>query len=126
MGASAVLPVLAAAGFNDVELFGPHAEPNGDFPNVPGHVSNPENPAVFDTIIERAKQIGADLILATDPDCDRVGCAAPVTAEAGSAWDTLTGNQIGALLADYLLERRAAGHAHAASTTSSRRWSPPS
>ena len=60
VGASAVLPALAADGFKDVELFGPHAEPDGDFPNVPGHVSNPENPAVFDTIIERAKQAGAD------------------------------------------------------------------
>ena len=83
VGASAVLPVLAADGFTDVELFGPHAEPDGDFPNVPGHVSNPENPAVFDAIIARAKQAGADLILATDPDCDRIGLAAPLTTEAG-------------------------------------------
>ncbi len=104
VGASAVLPALEAAGFKDVELFGPHAEPSGDFPNVPGHVSNPENPAVFDSIIDRAKQIGADLVMATDPDCDRVGCAAPLTLEPGSAWGCLTGNQIGALLADYLVE----------------------
>ena len=55
VGASAVLPALAADGFNDVEMFGPHAEPNGDFPNVPGHVANPENPAVFD-IDHRAGQ----------------------------------------------------------------------
>ena len=68
-----MLPALAADGFSDVELFGPHAEPNGDFPNVPGHVSNPENPRVFDAIIERAKQTGADLVLASDPDCDRIG-----------------------------------------------------
>ena len=66
-------PALERDGFTDVEVFGPHAEPSGDFPNVPGHVSNPENPAVFDAIIEHAKQIGADLILATDPDCDRIG-----------------------------------------------------
>ncbi|NLX96841.1 MAG: phospho-sugar mutase [Rhodopirellula sp.] len=104
VGASAVMPALEAAGFKDVELFGPHAEPSGDFPNVPGHVSNPENPRVFDAIIDRARQIGADLVMATDPDCDRVGCAAPLTLEAGSAWGCLTGNQIGALLADYLLE----------------------
>ncbi len=114
VGASAVMPALAADGFTDVELFGPHAEPNGDFPNVPGHVSNPENPAVFDIIIERAKQIGADLILASDPDCDRLGAAAPFTRTAGADWKSFTGNQIAALLADYVLSARKKGrHAHA-------------
>lgn len=103
VGCSAVCPALAADGFRDVEVFAPHAAADPDFPNVPGHVSNPENPAVFDAIIERAKQVSADLILATDPDCDRVGCAAPLTYAPGSPWGTLTGNQIGALLADYLL-----------------------
>jgi phosphoglucomutase/phosphomannomutase len=100
------MPALAADGFTDVELFGPHAEPNGDFPNVPGHVSNPENPAVFEIIIERAKQIGADLILASDPDCDRLGAAAPFTRTAGADWKSFTGNQIAALLADYVLSAR--------------------
>ena len=79
VGASAVCPVLEAAGFKDVEVFGPHAAPDPDFTNVPGHVANPENAAVFDAMIARGKQIGADLILATDPDCDRLGCAARLT-----------------------------------------------
>jgi phosphomannomutase len=111
VGRTAVEPVLAAAGFKDVEVFGPHAEPSGDFPNVPGHVSNPENPKVFDAIIERAKTAGADLIMATDPDCDRLGCAAPISSTSGSAgpWGTMTGNQIGSLLADYVLDARRAG-----------------
>ncbi|MHB1037322.1 MAG: phospho-sugar mutase [Pirellulales bacterium] len=110
VGASAVCPALQADGFTDVEVFGPHAEPNGDFPNVPGHVSNPENPAVFDAIIERGREIAADLILATDPDCDRVGCAAPRTAKPDGPWSTFTGNQIGALLTEHLLaSRKAAG-----------------
>jgi phosphoglucomutase/phosphomannomutase len=115
VGRTAVTPVLAADGFADVEVFGPHAEPNGDFPNVPSHVANPENPAVFDAMIEHARQVGADLALATDPDCDRIGCAAPLrltgaTGSASAEWRTLTGNQIGALLADFVLEnRRAAG-----------------
>ncbi len=110
VGTSAVLPALEADGFTDVELFGPHAEPDPDFPNVPGNSSNPENSAVFDIIIERGKEIGADLIMATDPDCDRLGCAAPVSTAAASEWQTITGNQIGALLADYLLgTRQAAG-----------------
>lgn len=106
VGASAVCPALAADGFDRVEVFGPHAEPNGDFPNVPEHVSNPENPAVFDAIVERAKQSGADLILATDPDCDRMGCAAPVTPDKSGAWKTFTGNQLGALLTDFVLDQR--------------------
>jgi phosphomannomutase len=104
VGESAVCPALAAAGFTEVEVFGPHREPNGDFPNVPKHVANPENAAVFDAIIVRAQEVDADLILATDPDCDRVGCAAPATLAPGAPWQTLTGNQIGSLLAEYLLE----------------------
>ena len=107
VGAVSVVPVLARAGFKDVEVFGPHAEQNGDFPNVPGHVSNPENPPVFDAIIERAKATGADVVLATDPDADRLGAAAPI--KKGGPWKTFTGNQLGALLAEYVLEcRRAA------------------
>jgi phosphomannomutase len=106
VGASAVMPALVADGFTDVEVFGPHAEPNGDFPNVPGHVANPENPAVFDSIIDRAKGADADIILATDPDCDRLGCAAPLTSDLAGPWATFTGNQIAALLAEYVLAAR--------------------
>ncbi|HEV3416232.1 MAG TPA: phospho-sugar mutase [Pirellulales bacterium] len=106
VGCSAVLPALEADGFTGIEVFGPHSTPDGDFPNVPGHVANPENPAVFDSIIVRGKEIGADLILASDPDSDRLGCAAPQTMADGSLWKTFTGNQIAALLADYLLEAR--------------------
>ena len=106
VGTTAVCPVLEQAGFADVELYGPQAEPDGDFPNVPGHVSNPENPAVFDDMAAHAKSIGGDLALATDPDCDRIGCSAPLTTDVDAEWQTLTGNQIGALIADYILETR--------------------
>ena len=64
--------------------------------------SNPENKAVFDDIIVRAKEIGADVILATDPDCDRLGVAAPLTTAEGAEWATINGNQIGALLTDFV------------------------
>lgn len=104
VGASSVMPVLEASGFHDVELFGPHAQPDGDFPNVPDHVANPENPATFDTMIVRAQQIGADVVISTDPDADRLGCAAPLAP--GGRWQTFTGNQIGALLTDHLLQGR--------------------
>ncbi|HZN36022.1 MAG TPA: phospho-sugar mutase, partial [Pirellulaceae bacterium] len=50
VGEFAAVPALEADGFAEIEIFGPHREPSGDFPNVPGHVSNPENAAVFDAI----------------------------------------------------------------------------
>lgn len=109
VGTSAVIPALASDGFKQVEVFAPHAEPNGDFPNVPGHVSNPENTQVFDAIIARAQETRADIALATDPDCDRMGCAAPVTSDPKGPWQTFTGNQLGALLTDYVLEQRSRG-----------------
>jgi phosphomannomutase len=108
VGAAAILPVLRGTGFHDVELFGPHAAPDGDFPNVPNHVANPENPAVFDAMIDRARQSGAELILATDPDGDRLGCAVRRTPDPAAPWATLTGNQLGSLLADFLLGNLAA------------------
>lgn len=106
VGATCVVPTLERDGFSNVEIFALHAEPSGDFPNVPGHVSNPENPQVFDAIVEHAMKTGADVCLATDPDCDRIGVAAPLTMQPGSDWRTLTGNQIGGLLADYVCETR--------------------
>jgi len=104
VGTSAVCPALEAAGFTDVEVFGLHAQPDPDFTNVPGHVANPENPAVFEAIIQRAKEVGADVVMATDPDADRLGCAAPRSFKPGAEWGTITGNQIGSLLSDFLLD----------------------
>ena len=106
VGGSAVPPVLAADGFDDVEVFSLHAAADPDFNDIPGNVANPENAAVFDVMIERAKESGADLILATDPDCDRLGCAVRTSLEGDALWATLTGNQIAALLADFLLSAR--------------------
>ena len=114
VGATGDSPVLKEAGFADVEIFGPHAAPDGDFPNVPGHVSNPENKQVFTAIIERGREKNANLVIASDPDCDRIGCAAPLQQSPDSPWRTLTGNQIGALLTDYVLDtRKQRGHCSA-------------
>ncbi len=105
-----VKSLLNEVGFDDLEIYGRHREPSGDFPNVPGNVSNPENSAVFDEIIEHAKTTGAELILASDPDCDRMGAAAPVTTNITGEWKTLNGNQLGVVLAEYILsERQKAG-----------------
>jgi phosphomannomutase len=106
VGATGVIPVLAQDGFKEVELYEPHSKPDADFPNVPGHVSNPENAIVFTDIIARAKATGAELILATDPDADRLGCASPKTSNVQSDWHVFNGNQIAALLCDFVLEQR--------------------
>ena len=105
VGATAVVPVLAGAGFKKVRIYGPQEMPDGDFPNVPGHVANPENPAVLEGAIAEAKARGDDLVLASDPDCDRLGAAAPTVA-AGNEWQTFTGNQLAALLVDWVLSSR--------------------
>lgn len=107
VGEVSVAAALKRDGFESVEIFQPHRERSGDFPNVPGHVSNPENTAVFDKPIEHAQDTGGELILATDPDCDRMGCAAPLTLDSSGPWGTFNGNQIGSLLADFILEQRA-------------------
>ncbi|WP_164103736.1 phospho-sugar mutase [Candidatus Laterigemmans baculatus] len=106
VGASSTVPVLQRDGFTQVEVYGPHAEPSADFPNVPGNSANPENVGVFTKPIEYAREHGFELVLATDPDADRLGVAAPLTLDASSEWRTLNGNQIGALLTDYVLSRR--------------------
>jgi phosphoglucomutase/phosphomannomutase len=106
VGEFAAVPALAADGFQNVEIYAPHRQPDGDFPNVPGHVSNPENVAVFDAIIARAMEAEADLVLATDPDCDRMGCAAPHSRAQGAKWSAFTGNQLSALMTDYVCESR--------------------
>ena len=106
VGSEAVLPLLARDGFEEVEVYGPHEEKSGDFPNVPGHVSNPENTAVFEGPIDYARASHCDVILATDPDCDRLGVAAPLTTDASMDWATLSGNQIGAVLAEFILSKR--------------------
>ena len=103
-----VKSLLTEVGFKDLEIYENHREPSGDFPNVPGNVSNPENKAVFDKIIERAQKTGAHLILATDPDCDRMGAAVPVTTNTAGEWNTFNGNQLGVLLAEFVLSKRKA------------------
>lgn len=106
VGAMPTLALLAHDGFEHVQVYEPHSEPSGDFPNVPGNVSNPENAKVFEKPIEYARAEHYDIVLATDPDADRLGVAAPLTLDTSGPWQTLNGNQIGALLADYVLSRR--------------------
>ena len=98
VGATAVVPVLRGVGFERLRVFGPHEQPDGDFPNVPCHVANPEVPAVLEAPIAEAMAAGDDLVIASDPDCDRLGAATPLTRSPGSPWKTFTGNQLCGLL----------------------------
>ncbi|MCA9024236.1 MAG: phospho-sugar mutase [Planctomycetaceae bacterium] len=104
VGTTNVMPVLERDGFIEVEVFEPHATPDGDFPNVPNHIANPEFSAVFEAPIEAAMESRTDIILASDPDADRIGVAARRIPYGDFA--TLTGNQIAVLLEEYLLRRR--------------------
>jgi phosphoglucomutase len=72
-------------------------EGNGDFPTVA--FPNPEEAAALDMAIKLGKKEGADVVMATDPDADRFGAAVP----AGGDFALITGNQMGVLLADYIL-----------------------
>ncbi len=75
--------------------------PNGNFPTV--EKPNPEYPAVFKLGIDIANKVGSDLIIATDPDSDRVGV---MTRSSGDEFVTVTGNQMGALLLDYVIRMK--------------------
>lgn len=104
VGGNVIPPILQASGFEDVILFPEHSNPDPDFTNVNGHVSNPENLEVYEPVIEFARQQSADVVIVTDPDADRLGCAAPVSLNADAQWKVFNGNQLCALLGAYRLE----------------------
>lgn len=89
---------LANAGFKNVTIVPEQAQPDGDFPTVA--LPNPEDPAALAMGIALAKEQGADVVIGVDPDADRMGTA--VRLPSGD-YQLLTGNQIGALLLNYLL-----------------------
>jgi len=97
-----VTRLLSRVGVKNLFVVPEQAEPNGDFPTV--KAPNPEFPEAFELGIRLADEKGADLILATDPDSDRLGVAVR-RGEGGFA--LLTGNQIGSLLIHYILSTRA-------------------
>jgi len=107
-GIRSVPPVLEAAGFHDVHLVAEQAEPNGDFPNVFNNIPNPEEPEALNEAARLAVQLDADVAIGSDPDADRLGCVAR-RAKPEPRWERLTGNQIGAILCDYVLGAMDAG-----------------
>jgi phosphomannomutase len=97
VGADAVERALAAAGFDAVHTEPSQRTPDAAFPTVA--FPNPEEKGAMDRVLALAARVGAALILANDPDADRLAVAIPD----GGGYRQLTGDQVGALLADYLL-----------------------
>ena len=98
-GARPVQDILARNGFDKVSVVKEQLEPDGDFPTCPS--PNPEKVEVYDLAVALAKEKNADIIVATDPDCDRVG----VMAKKGDEFVLITGNQLGILFTDYIAGR---------------------
>ena len=98
---SGLVPVTEAlekAGYTNVYVVSEQADPNPDFITVKS--PNPEDKEGFYIAIEYGEKIGADVILGTDPDADRLGV---LIKNPDGSYDVLTGNQMGVLLADYVL-----------------------
>lgn len=103
--------LLDAAGFADVAVVAGQFDPHPDFPTV--DFPNPEEPGALDAALALARERDADLVLANDPDGDRIAAAVPT----GDGWRLLTGDEIGCLLADYLLEHLPGGAERIVATT---------
>jgi phosphomannomutase len=104
VGGRFVVSALNRFGFRNVQPVARQYEPDGTFPTV--SFPNPEEPGALDLAHELAAAVDADLVLANDPDTDRLAVSVP---EPGDMWRPLTGNQIGCLLAEYLLESNSEG-----------------
>ena len=101
VGGKPVTEALRRFGFKQVRPVARQFSPDGTFPTVA--FPNPEEPGALDLSHELAEALDADLVLANDPDADRLAVSAPVP---GGVWRPLTGNQIGCLLAEFLLGHR--------------------
>ena len=99
VGRKTAIEALRRAGFENVIPVAKQADPDGEFPTV--RFPNPEEPGAMDLAFATARESRADLILANDPDADRLAVAVPD--RTGGGYSQLSGNQVGVLLAHYLL-----------------------
>ncbi|MCA9537616.1 MAG: phospho-sugar mutase [Myxococcales bacterium] len=112
VGRKMVEAALDAAGYTDRHLVVEQCEPDPDFPTVA--FPNPEEPGALDLALALAGKVGADLLIANDPDADRLAVAVP---DGQGGYRALTGNQIGVLLADELLQYGKAAPGRLVATT---------
>ena len=101
-GISCVPECLKQNGFHNITIPEAQKNPDGNFPTCP--YPNPEIRQALDVAIACAEEIGAEFVLATDPDCDRVGTAI----KANGQYHLITGNQMGVLLLDYICKQKLA------------------
>lgn len=99
-GNEPVRAILKMVGINDVTVVPEQEKPDGMFPTAP--YPNPEIRQAFDCALKLAATVKPDILLATDPDCDRVGIAV----KDGDDYRLMTGNQVGVLLLDYIINSR--------------------
>lgn len=97
VGNATLFEVMRRAGHRGIRAVPEQAEPDGTFPTVA--FPNPEEPGALDLALAMARDERADLVIANDPDADRLAAVVPVAGE----WRPLTGNEMGVLLGDYLL-----------------------
>lgn len=95
----AVSRVMKDFSFKNFSLLEEQALPNSEFPDL--EYPNPEDPSTFKLLLEKARENPADLLMATDPDGDRIGCQVLHKGQ----YQILTGNQMGVLMVDYLVNQ---------------------
>lgn len=100
-GNKPVRKILDRIGVKNVYVVPEQEKPDGNFPTCP--FPNPEIKQVFELGLEMNKKIGADILLATDPDCDRVGIAVP---DDSGKLVLMSGNEVGAMLLNYILSQK--------------------
>ncbi len=100
VGAETFLKVFNSAGFSNLIVVKEQEKPDPDFPTTP--FPNPEEAGAIDLAIEYAKREGADLVIANDPDADR--CAIAIN-DPDHGWRMLRGDEVGAIVGKYLIER---------------------
>ncbi|MDR0365779.1 MAG: phospho-sugar mutase [Bifidobacteriaceae bacterium] len=103
VGARIALEAFAQAGFSDVHTVPAQRDPDPDFPTVA--FPNPEEPGAIDLAVALAERIGADLVVAHDPDADRCAAAVYDPRWRGGTWRMLTGDELGSLLGEDFAKR---------------------
>lgn len=97
VGGRVAREVFERVGFDRVHVVRQQGDPDPDFPTVA--FPNPEEPGALDLALALAREVDADLVIANDPDADRLGIAVPDD----DGWRQLTGNEVGALLGEHVL-----------------------